>query len=416
MAAHQIVFRIGWIFKTESVIIPAFLDWLTGPGGGMLRGMLPVINRSGQSLPPVFLADWLRARPLKKRSLAVFTAGMGLAFLPVAAACLLLDARRFAWMPWLFLILYGAFFVCNGMYHLSFGTVQGKLIRPWRRGRLLLVSTFYGSFPAMLVAWWLLPGWLDQPERGFGFIFLSAAVCFLGSSLLALAIFEPADAAASFPLGRWRGSVADLARTLRADANLRRTTVVAMLFAGGLIVLPHYQALALQQLRVPMGMLMVFAVTQNAAVGIFSLFIGPMADRWGNRLTLGVLIFGSTLPPLLAVSMAVLGGSWAAKTFWLVYIPLGVTPLVLRILINYTLEICQPAEHPRYLSTVSLCLAMPFVASPLVGGLVDLLGFTPIFLSTAALMFVGGLLTFSLDEPRHRVSAEERPPVIDGEA
>ena len=55
LALHQIVFRIGWIFKTESVIMPAVLDQLSG--AGWLRGCMPVLNRFGQSVPPVFLAD-----------------------------------------------------------------------------------------------------------------------------------------------------------------------------------------------------------------------------------------------------------------------------------------------------------------------------------------------------------------------
>ena len=32
LALHQVVIRVGWIFKTESVIIPAFLDSIAGPG------------------------------------------------------------------------------------------------------------------------------------------------------------------------------------------------------------------------------------------------------------------------------------------------------------------------------------------------------------------------------------------------
>jgi len=414
LAAHQIIFRVGWIFKTESVLIPAFVDWLAGPGAGVLRGMLPVLNRAGQSLPPVFLADWLRGQRLKRRSLMLFTAGMGLAFAPLPVICMLTHVQHLPLMPWFFLALYGLFFLCNGMYHLSFGTVQGKLIRPRRRGRLLLISTFYGSVPAMLAAWWLLPAWLEQPDPGFAYIFLAAVICFLISSVLALWLSEPPDPSGA-PLPCWRGHVTAMLATLRDDANLRRTTIVAMLFSAGLIILPHYQALALGPMQMPMSILMVFAVTQNAAVGIFSLFVGPMADRWGNRLTLGVLILGSAVPPVLAVTLAQLGPSWAARTYWIVYCPLGITPLVLRILVNYTLEICAPARHPRYLSTVNLWLSIPFLCSPLVGWLIDLVGFVPIFLVTAAVMTLGGLMTFTLDEPRHRLPEDTQALLIDGE-
>ncbi len=159
-----------------------------------------------------------------------------------------------------FLGLYALFFVFNGLYHLAFGTVQGKLIRPWRRGRLLLISTFYGALPAMLMAWWLLPGWLSTPEVGFGLIFGFAAACMALSGLVILMLFEP-----------------------------------------------------------------------------------------------------------------------------------------------------RLEQHPRYLATVNLCLAVPFVFAPLVGLLVDMesIGFRLVFAATAVFVIVGALMTLTLQEPRsHWVDAE----------
>ena len=51
IALYQVVMRTGWIFKTESVIMPAVLDSLGG--SGWLRGLLPPLNRFGQSIPPL---------------------------------------------------------------------------------------------------------------------------------------------------------------------------------------------------------------------------------------------------------------------------------------------------------------------------------------------------------------------------
>ena len=183
------------------------------------------------------------------------------------------------------------------------------------------------------------------------------------------------------------------------------------MFGCSLIVFPHYQALALQGLKADLPRLMVFVFVQNAAVGAFSLLVGPAADAWGNRLTLRVLIFGSALAPLLAIGLA-RSGDLGADLYWLVFIPLGVTPLVLRILINYTLEVCKPDEHARYVSTVNLCLAAPFVFSPVVGWAVDEAGFEVVFLAAAGLVFLGGCLTFRLDEPRHAVEDDEVETVV----
>ncbi|MGH7200277.1 MAG: hypothetical protein ACREJB_06705, partial [Planctomycetaceae bacterium] len=50
LCLYQILLRVAWIFKTESVIMPAFLDLIAG--AGWVRGCLPALNHIGQSLPP----------------------------------------------------------------------------------------------------------------------------------------------------------------------------------------------------------------------------------------------------------------------------------------------------------------------------------------------------------------------------
>ena len=414
LAVHQVVFRIGWIFKTESVIMPAFLDAVAGPRAGWLRGFMPVLNRFGQSIPPVFLADRLKAMRQKKWSLAAFT---GLASLPLVALVVLwlcFAGTHAMWVAVLILGLYLAFHVLYGLYQLSFGTVQGKLIRPTRRGQLLLISTFWGAFPAALFAVWLLPGWLKTPGGSlpsFHWIFAWVGACFALAAVVVVLLFEPGDRAATQAVPK-RGNLADVLRALRGDTNLRRLVLVAMLFGSCLIVFPHYQALALEKLGLPWMSLMLFVVAQNVAVGVFSLVVGPLADRRGNRLTLRFLIFGSAIAPAFAASLLCIPNEFkwlAANLCWVIFIFLGITPLVLRILINYTLEICRPAEHPRYLSTVSLCVAVPFLFSPLVGWAVDAISFQFVFLLTVCLLVLSGLMTFRLDEPRYRLREGEAP-------
>ncbi len=415
LATHQIVLRVGWIFKTESVVMPAFLDWLVGTGqAGLLRGCMPVLNRFGQSVPPVFCAEGLKAMRHKKRALVASVVFMGLPFAVLSAVCLTVDAQQLPCMPYLFLSLYGLFFVFNGLYHVSFGTVQGKLIRPTRRGRLLLISTAAGTIPAMLFAWWLLDDWLQQANGGnggFGYIFGFTAVCFVLSGLMALLLLEPADDDPPTPRTRLAHAVSDTWGALRRDANLRCLVAVAMLFGSALIIFPHYQTLARDRFELSSsrsaGYLMLWVIVQNAAVGGYSLFVGPLADVWGNRLTLRTLIFGCAAAPPMAIFLSHGGEPGGLKAFWLVFVALGFTPLVLRILVNYALEICEPAEHPRYVSTVNFCLAVPFVFSPLVGWLVDKLDFDWVFLAATGLILLGGLMTFRLDEPRHRVRDDE---------
>ncbi len=409
LAAHQIVLRVGWIFKTESVIMPAFLDQLAG--AGWIRGFLPVLSRLGQGIPPLFAANYLRARRLKKRALAALVALMGIPFLVLSLAWFLSGGIRQAWMPGLFLTLYFAFFVLYGLYLVSFGTVQGKLIRPARRGYLIVLSTFWGAIPATLIAIWLMPGWLDASPRGWDYMFGFVGVCFLLSGGIALVLSEPSEERTP-PQPNRAGALLDTLRVLRNDANLRRLVWVSVLFASGLIIFPHYQAFAREELaREEPGVsgvqLVVWVVTQNAAVALFSLFVGPLADRRGYRLVLRLLIFGAAAAPAFAVSLIRLPNHLGEDLFWLVYIPLGITPLVHRTLLNYALEICTPDAHARYQSIVTLGVVIPFLLSPAVGWLIDAIGFESVFTATIVLIVLSGLMTFRLDEPRHWSRNEE---------
>jgi MFS family permease len=59
-------------------------------------------------------------------------------------------------------------------------------------------------------------------------------------------------------------------------------------------------------------------------------------------------------------------------------------------------------QHSRYLSTMTVCFAVPFVFAPLVGWLVDTLPYQWSFVAVSAVIAIGGVLTFYMPEPRER--------------
>ncbi|MBN1587936.1 MAG: MFS transporter, partial [Pirellulales bacterium] len=361
LAVQQIVFRIGWMFKTESVITPAFLDAVSG--AGWLRGCLPVLNRLGQSVPPVFWAERLRTTTYKKRALAAFIILMGIPLGVMSLVCFCCPGVRAPWLVALFLALYLVFFLFAGLYQVAYGTLQGKLIRPTRRGRLLWMSTFWGTLPVVAFALWLMPGWLQSDVPAFGWMFGFAAAGFLLSGLSVLFAFEPADHGQLPPETAVSG-LRDTLQVLRNDANLRRLVLVIMLANVGVLLFPHYQALAREKLGLAGTHLVTWLVAQNISIGLFSVLVGRLADARGYRLTLQLLVVCSVLTPTTALGLAYIGDPLGARFYWCVFVALGVIPLGMRATVNYTLEICEPDQHARYLSTVSLCAAVPFLFSP----------------------------------------------------
>ena len=155
---------------------------------------------------------------------------------------------------------------------------------------------------------------------------------------------------------------------------------------------------------------MYWLVAQNAGAGFFGMVAGIVADRWGNRLVLRVLIFGASLTPLMAVGLA----SWFPGSpipFWVTFFVLGTVPTTFKSLTNYALEITTPTNHPRYISTLRLAMMLPFVLSPLFGWMIDAAGFEPVFVATSGVIATGGVMTFWLAEPRldAKLVAESAP-------
>jgi len=405
LGLHQILHRVGWIFKTESIVIPAFLDYIGGTP--WLRGCLPMLNRFGHSVPPVLFSRRLKVMPCKKWTLVCCSVAMAVPFLILSTIWFVIAGERVSWLPWVFLVLYALFFTVVGVNQMAFHTLTGKLVKATRRGRLITLSTAVGAPAAILAAGLLLGPWLARSDHGFGFIFGFTGVAFLLTSVFGMALREPADNYEE-KAGGLLEPFASALRIIRDDGDFRRLAAVAVLFSTVLVLFPHYQAMGRSHLGLHLDNLLLWVVVQNAATGLFSLLAGPVADRSGNRLVLRWVIFFSATPPLLATALGQADPELGRRLYWLVFFPIGLTPLTLKVLMNYTLEISAPADHPRYVSTLSLCVAAPIIVfSPLVGLTVGLTSFEFVFITGAIVILLAGILTYRLREPRHRLEEED---------
>ena len=417
LEVYQVIVRVGWIFKTETIIMPAVLDAVVD--SGTLRGLLPVLNRGGQSLTPLLVSTALARAPKKKWSLIRSSLAMAGCFAILAVAWLPLQARRPDLLALLFLVLYAAFSSFNGLNQLALAALQGKLIAPGHRGRAMLVSVALGSVLAILAAFLWLGRWLEEPD-GFPKIFAATAGFFGIAAVVPWLLDEPAEATdgpsplhADAAQAGWRRAlqqgVDGWRRTLAGDPHLVRLAIVAACFSAVLMLFPHYQAFARDRLGTPMTSLLTWVIVQNAATGGASLVVGPLSDRRGTRSVLVWLVALSTVTPLLVATLARLPRGVAAEWFWTVYLPLGLNPLSLKLFTNYALELAPvPAEHPRYVSIVGAALAAPFLLSPLVGLAVDSIGFQPVFVAGAVVIAAGALVASGLPEPRQRIGGREK--------
>ncbi len=398
LAAYQVVMRTGWIFKTESVIMPAVLDSIAGAGAW--RGWLPLLNRLGHSVPPLLLARRVKVTRRKKWVFVTTTALMAVLFLALAALFADTARRGYRWMPLLFLGIYAAFYVCIGVNHLAFNTLQGKLIAATRRGRLLLVSNVVGAATAVLCAFLLLPRWLQGETGRFDLIFAFSGTLFAASALLATLLAERPDRYRAPPTF-FLASFAEAWSLLRTHRDFRRLAFVGAMFGATMMLFPHYQNIGLRGMRLGLVNLMWWVVVQNIGTGMFSIPAGAVADRRGNRLVLQFALLGIAAAPALAI---VLRHLQAGGLYLFVFPLVGLTPVVQRTLQNFTLELSAAEDHPRYLSTLSLCISLPMFLSPLLGWCIDLVGFDLVFGAICGAALLGWLTTFALHEPREHVN------------
>ena len=401
---YQVILRAGWIFKTESVVMPHAADALDPTG--LARGWLPLLNRLGQSVPPVLAARRVKNLPKKQRAFMATTASMTLCFLGLTGLWLVPGAAGHALAAVIFLALYGLFFAAIGVNQLAYNTIQGKLIRPTRRGRLLMIADFVGASSAMVCAVVLLRHWLHEKHADYATIFGFTTCLFAAASLMSWFLreqpddhFEPYRGVTHVFSAAWQ--------TVVEDTNFRRLSIVSALFSTSLILFPHYQAIARERLQLDTTWLVWWVVAQNGGTALFSLLTGPIADARGNRLALRIVTLLIAIGPLAALA-AIYWPATGRIAFPLVFLFVGLTPVAQKTFNNYTLEITQPEHHPRYLSTLSLSMAAPILASPLISPLIHWMGFEAVYIGVVGLLLLGWLLSFGLIEPR----AGGRPIVL----
>ena len=393
-AANQIFMRLGWIFKTESVVMPGFLDVYTL--SGVVRGLLPLISRIGQSIPQILIAHRVAKMPRKRIVFILSAFGITLPWLGLALALEFGSWSNSAVVA-IFLTLYGLHWLTYGSNILAYGTLQGKLIRPKRRGRLLAYASLIGCTLAIIIVWLVMPHWVRDDSANYAWIFGTTGLFFGFAACASLFFREPSDAHSSqtVPFLKYLSSGLML---LRHDRNFRILAIVLMLFYTGWPIFPHYTIFGKRTLGLVSRNFVTLLIAQNTVSGLGALLMGNIADRHGNRIVLRVLIFISACVPLLAIGLSRLpmGAHW----YWLVYACLGFTPVSGRILTNYTLEISPQDKHPQYLGMLSVLQTVPLLGSPVVGWLIDRFSFESVFITCSILVFCSVLLTFRLIEPR----------------
>lgn len=406
---HQALFRCAWIFKTESVLMPAFLDTLTG--SGFIRGLLPPLNRFCQSFVPLLLSGHLQRAPLKSAWLARTTLLMGCPFLLIGTIEHFRTGPASSWFAAVFLLAYATFFCLHGTNLATYNTLQGKLIPANQRGRLMMWVGYLGSPSAVLLAWWLLQKWTMATPPRFDLIFLFTGATFVTASFAARLIKETPDHSTEL---KQKGSVfaerfSAAWSAFQSDRHLRRLCGLSAMFASSQMLFPHYQALGRAIEGYEGRMLMIWVVGQNVSAAVFSWISGWNADRRGTRSSLRGLLFAAIFAPWLALLFNQFS---SAGWYWVTFAWLGTVPVAYRMQLNYVLELTDRSQHPIYVSTAVISMAMPMLLSPLVGAWIQQTSFLIPFACVSVVVAGAWVMSLLMIEPRH--CSPEESTEVDG--
>ncbi len=201
--------------------------------------------------------------------------------------------------------------------------------------------------------------------------------------------------------------------TFLNDTEFRKLAILAGCFGCSMILFPHYQALYRESVTADqifsLRDLILWVMIQNTGTVIFGMASGPIADRFGNRFVLRFTMLVLTACPVFAIWLAS-SSSMASSYFFLVFLIVGITPVIFRVLNNFSLELASQNDHPNYYSALSICIAIPvIVLSQIAGWLLPILGYKAIFFSISMILLVGWLLTFNIREPRTQLLENKGP-------
>ncbi len=417
MTLYQSLMQIGWVFKTESVVVSRFVTSLASHP--LLISALPILSRLPQSLAQFWFLDAVdrapRKTPLLIAATAVFTAAWGL----IAAALLFGNNLSDGALLALFFLLYAVSWTGFGVERVVNRVMMAKLIPVQRRGRVFAIGNSVGRFSSLASAG-LIAALMSRAgsfRADFSLLFGCAFLFFL-LSLTGQTFFKEPPGAQPLERLTLQQIVKSGARILKEDADFRRLFGAAVIHAMSIHLFMFYTAYAKTwspdpAFQAALGRTLGHSLAaQHLVVGLLSLLLGWLVDWKGNRVVLRGLCAAMTSIPIAAV---LIGGAFPSNGTRLLLLPalygmIGCLPVMARVMANYILEIAPPERQTLYVGLFGLAPAATLLFPVIVGaaamGLQTLTdeksAYEIVFAACGALFFLSVYFSWRISEPRHQ--------------
>ncbi|MGC4046065.1 MAG: MFS transporter [Armatimonas sp.] len=379
-------FPIGIAFFSLQTIIPAFLHRCGASEAtvGALSGISSLLVLA----PGLLIVGALGRRPYLKGWLFWVALIERLVLLPLAFLAPLWGLSHPSWLILATFLCFCAHSLCMGFNIPAYWTVIAKTVPMHWRGRMYGVAGGIAGLCTLgterILRTVVLGGANGGFPNGFGNGFLIGFTLLTASIMPFLFLREPRSEPREGGNFRW----ADALAVWHADARFRRLAISQTVYVLTNAAAPFLALLAEKKLGKDAADLALYTTVYVFTSAVGSLFIGWLADRWGNRpMTAAACLFGAAtfLLAIVApnnVAFALVFALWALATAG---IDVAANTLMM--------ELAGSSEKiPLYSALYNIVRAAPKTLAPWLGGLlVGWLGYPPI-MAFAAIAALASLL------------------------
>jgi len=402
-------------------VIPLLVRGLSGAEWAV--GLAVAVQQIGRVATQVFAARAMDHTENKAPVYRWYSVARVLALLGVTGALLLGPGHNplvvlTAVLVGLFVLMLG-----NGISELAWIDITARSVPSDKRGSLMIGRRLIGLILAVIIAapavdWFLRPGSGYEFPANYGMLFLFSTAAWGAAWTVFSFVKEPPPHAATRRLTMRQHFVRGI-RIVRRDDNYRRLLMQRLLTGIACAAPPFFITFGSKVLGLEARSAAVFITVRTISEMVASVVFGRISDRVGNRAVI-VVANWLTLATFAIAAASAASATWGAQIGCPRKLPvllLGLAFFGLGCMapgremgeFNYMLDIAPAAKRPSYIGFGNAFLLPLSLAPVLVGWLVTLTGYAPLFAGAAFFSFLAILSTTRLKEPRTEQLAALEP-------
>lgn len=388
---------------SETTIIPAFVSALTG--SSLLVGLVAATFAIGRYLPQLVGAHLVMGRTRRKPLFLAIVIAERVGILAIAISATLIDVVPSGVVITLFFVSFCFYAITTGLIGPVYGDFVAKALTR-ARGFFFGTVQLIGGVLGFAAALWAEGVLREQgfPEGNQIIFWVSFGLSFL--SILFVAGLKEDPYPLTEPRPPFLSTLKRIPTIILGDRNYGRFILARALLAfatlgfGFVVVDGLNSGLASSDAAV-------LAATFILSQALIGFALGALGNYRGWR----IVVVAGALLIVAGMTGAVLVDSLVG--YIVVFVFLGGANAVTVIGDpNMSIEMAPTDSTGLYLGTTSTLLAPFFIVGPLLAGVVEpFVGYTAIFIFSAAIALVGLVFAWRIAEPRSIVSAGDTGPI-----